>query len=212
MKVTKIGHACFIVEEKGLTALIDPGNYSAVPDQTGIDVILITHEHDDHCFLPALQEVLAKNPQAEIITHEAVGKKLDGAGIKWTPIQDGESIDRKGVKIASYGTKHAIIHRELPQFANTGFMIAERLFYPGDALYKPPVPVEILALPTAAPWMRIEEAIDYCRNVKPKIAFPMHDGIMKPEARGFAKILAPKFFEPLGIEFRNAMEGDVLEF
>src|SRR4051812_1934168 len=105
MKVTKIGHACLIVEEAGLKALIDPGNYSLVPDATGLDVVLITHEHDDHCYLPALQEVLKRNPQAEVITHEAVGKKLEGGGIKWTAIKDGETIERKGVKIASYGTK-----------------------------------------------------------------------------------------------------------
>jgi L-ascorbate metabolism protein UlaG (beta-lactamase superfamily) len=212
MKVTKVGHACLLVEEGKLKVLIDPGNYNPKPEASGLDVILITHEHDDHCFLPVLQEVLKENPQAEVITHEAVGKKLESSGITWTPIKDGEVIDRKEVKIASYGKEHAIIHRELPRFANTGFMIAGRFFYPGDALYKPPVSVEILALPTAAPWMRVEESIDYGRNVKPKIAFPVHDGIMVPAARGFAKMLAPKFFAPLGIDFRDATEGTVLEF
>ncbi len=192
--------------------LLDPGSYNPTPDISVIDVILITHEHDDHCFVPLIKKVLALNPLAEIFTVASVAKKLESAGINApTIIQDGETLERKGVKITSYGTKHARIHPDLPIFENTGFLIAERLFYPGDALYVPNVSVEILALPTVAPWMRIEECIDYARAVKPKIAFPVHDGIMKPEARGFAKMLAPQFFSPLDIEYRDATEGTVLD-
>jgi len=211
MEIKKLGHSCLIIKEGELKLLLDPGNYSPVPQEEGIDVILITHEHDDHCYLPAIQEILKKNPKAEIITHEAVAKKLEAANIPSTLIKDGEQIERKGVPIASYGTKHARIHAELPIAMNTGFLVAGRLFYPGDALYNPPVAVEILALPAAAPWMRIEECVDYCRAVKPKIAFPVHDGIIRPEARGFIQRLASQFFAPLGIEFRDASESTVLE-
>ena len=200
------------IEEGGLTALIDPGSYNPEPKMTGIDVILITHDHDDHCYLPQITSIMERNPQAEIITIPAVGKKLESAGLKWTRIKDGEEIERKGVKIASYGTKHARIHPEMPIFDNTGFLIGGRLFFPGDALFVPPVAVEILALPAAAPWMRVEESIEYARAVKPKIAFPVHDGIMKPEARGFAKMLAAQFIVPSGIEFRDATEGTELTF
>jgi len=67
MRITKIGHSCLVVEEADSKFLLDPGNYSPVPQMEDIDVVLITHEHDDHCYLPAIQDVLKQNPNAEII-------------------------------------------------------------------------------------------------------------------------------------------------
>lgn len=218
MRITKVGHSCLGIEEGSLKILLDPGNYNPLPQAESIDVILITHEHDDHCYLPAIQEVLKKNPAAEIITHEAVGKKLETVGLKWTAIADGETLERlpaqagKGVKIASYGTKHARIHRDIPIVANTGFLIADRLFYPGDSCYEPLISVEILALPVAAPWMRLEECIEYAKTIKPKIAFPVHDGMLKPEARGSSRALPEKLLAPHGIKFVDAVEGTLLEW
>ena len=212
MRITKIGHSCLLIEEGSVRILMDPGNYSPVPQAEGVDVVLITHEHDDHCYLPAIQEVIEKNPAAEVITHAAVGKKLEAVGLKWTAIADGEVLERKGVKIASYGTTHARIHQDIPIIANTGFLIADRLFYPGDSFHQPPVEVEILALPVAAPWMRIEECIEYAKAVKPKVAFPVHDGMLRPEARGSSKILPEKLLAPAHIQFVDAMEDTTLEW
>ncbi|HEY4526835.1 MAG TPA: MBL fold metallo-hydrolase [Candidatus Paceibacterota bacterium] len=102
---------------------------------------------------------------------------------------------------------------EAPIFSfNSGFLIAKRLFYPGDSFFVPPVPVEILALPVSAPWMRIEEAIEYAKDIKPKIVFPVHDGMLKPEYRGSSRTLPHKLLTPVGVEFRDAVEGSVLEF
>ena len=67
MRVTKVGHSCLFVEEGSLKLLVDPGNYNPTPLVEGVDVVLITHEHDDHCYLPAIQDVLKQNPNAEII-------------------------------------------------------------------------------------------------------------------------------------------------
>ena len=212
MRITKIGHSCLLIEEAELRIVMDPGNYNPLPQVEDVDVVLITHEHDDHCYLPALEEVLKRNPAAELITHEAVGKKLETVGLKWTAIVDGATVSRKGLKIASYGTKHARIHQDIPSIANTGFLIATRLFYPGDSFYVPPVSVEILALPVAAPWMRIEECIEYAKVVKPKVAFPVHDGMLKPECRGSSKMLPEKLLAPHGINFEDAVEGTVLEW
>jgi len=61
---------------------------------------------------------------------------------------------------------------------NTGFMIDKDLFYPGDALFNPERTVSVLALPVAGPWIKISEAIDYALAVKPKVCFPVHDGML----------------------------------
>jgi L-ascorbate metabolism protein UlaG (beta-lactamase superfamily) len=38
--------------------------------------------------------------------------------------------------------------------------------------------VEILALPTSAPWMALKEAVDYFRAVDPQVAIPIHEKVM----------------------------------
>jgi L-ascorbate metabolism protein UlaG (beta-lactamase superfamily) len=59
-----------------------------------------------------------------------------------------------------------------------------RLMHPGDALYEPGEPVDVLAAPAAAPWMKISEAVDYLRAVAPTHAVPIHQAIVEPSARG----------------------------
>ncbi len=52
--------------------------------------------------------------------------------------------------------------------------------HPGDALFVPDEPVDVLATPAAAPWMKISEAVDYLRAVAPARAVPIHQGIIEP--------------------------------
>jgi hypothetical protein len=54
--------------------------------------------------------------------------------------------------------------------------------HPGDALFVPDEPVEVLATPAAAPWLKISEAVDYLRAVAPRHAVPIHQGIIAAQA------------------------------
>ena len=60
--------------------------------------------------------------------------------------------------------------------------------------------------------MRIEESIEYAKAIKPKIAFPVHDGMLRPECRGSSKMLPEKLLAPHGIKFMDAVEGTVFEW
>jgi hypothetical protein len=40
----------------------------------------------------------------------------------------------------------------------------------------------VLALPAAAPWMKISEGVEYLRAVNPSRAIPIHQGIVNPVA------------------------------
>jgi L-ascorbate metabolism protein UlaG (beta-lactamase superfamily) len=63
MKITKIGHCCLLIEEKGLRILTDPGAWSEAQNELkNIQLILITHEHQDHFYLDSLKQVLKKQP------------------------------------------------------------------------------------------------------------------------------------------------------
>lgn len=180
MKITKFGHCCLLIEEKGLRILTDPGSYStAQNDVKNINVILITHEHADHIHIPSLKNCMQNNPKARIITNKGVSKLLDIEGIKYELIEHEQNITIDGVLIEGYGEKHADMYKTITPAVNTGYFISNKLFYPGDAFTNPNKPVDVLALPVAGPWMKLSEAIDYALKINPKTAFPVHEGILK---------------------------------
>lgn len=201
MTITKLGHSCLLVEEKGLKILIDPGNQSTTQNRVkGVDIVLITQEHADHFDLNSLRKVLRNNPKATLLTNRGVGTKLKQEKIGYRLLEHGQKIQEKGVLIEAFGKKHALFHRSLPNIDNTGYLIAGRFFHPGDAFTKPSKRLEILALPVAGSWMKIAEAIDYAKSVKPKVCFPIHDALLKNP--GGAHRHPKEVLEPLGIKFQ----------
>lgn len=212
MRVTKLGHCCLSIEIKGLRVLTDPGTYSTAQDQLmGVDVVLITHEHADHLHIDSLKRVLSNNPNARIITNKAVAALLREEGIEDIVIveqQEVHTID--GVSFAGFGDVHATIYPNWNNVQNTGYLIDNKLFYPGDAFTDPECPVDVLALPVAGPWMKISEAIDYAKQLKPRVCFPVHDGILK--SPGLPHRIPATFLPNEGIAFIPMLEGDTEEF
>lgn len=211
MNITKFGHSCLLVEESGVRILTDPGDYSTAQNAAAsVDIILITHEHQDHLSLESLQAIITQNPEAKIFTNRGAAKILDSAGIPYTLLEHGGRIVIRDVPIEAHGERHAIIYPSVPPVPNTGYFIAERFFYPGDALHTPERRVEILALPIAGPWTKLSESIDYAKAVKPKHCFPVHDGMLK--FLGSTHRLPGQALPPLGISWRATGEGQALAF
>ena len=206
MKITKYAHSCLLIEIDGAKILTDLGSWNPeIPDVSDLNAILITHEHADHFDIEKLKMLLSKNLQAKVITHAAVGSKLQEVGIEYMPIESGERIEVGGVSIESCGTDHAIIYGSSSPCRNTGYFIADTFYIPGDALHDTPSRrVEILALPTGGPWMKVSEAIDYAKSLKPKVVIPIHDAMYTVEVRSSSIprwIGAP--LEAEGIRFVN---------
>ncbi|MDB5204885.1 MAG: putative Zn-dependent hydrolase [Candidatus Taylorbacteria bacterium] len=214
MKITKYGHCCLLVEEKGVRVLTDPGSYTTTQNEVkNIDVVLITHEHGDHFHIESVKEILKSNPETLIVTNNAVNELLKKENILNTKIvEDGESFEYKGIKLSGYGKTHAIIYQEFGSVENTGYMIGERLYYPADAFHNPQVPVEILALPVAGPWMKISEAIDFALEIKPKKYFAVHDGGLNESGRGVGNRVVPSILQKHDIEFVNLEINTETEF
>lgn len=212
MKITKLGHCCMIIEEGGAKILADPGDYSESQNEaTGIDVVLITHEHGDHCYIPSLQAVLLNNPKAKVYTNVGVAELLKQAGIAYELLEDGGQVGEQNVSMSAFGTEHREMYPGVKNVPNTGYLIANRFFYPGDAFTDPGVPVEILALPIAGPWLKMAEAIDYALKLKPKVCFPVHDGNYS-EPPGSIKNFPTKFLEPEGVKYEVFELGKTHEF
>lgn len=210
MQITKLGHCCLLIKEGDLTILTDPGTYSTTQDSiTGIDLILITHEHPDHFHVESLKTVLKNNPSAKLYTVKGVAVLLDKEGIQYELLEHGQSITVRGVTIEGFGEKHADMYPGWPRVDNCGYFIANYFFYPGDAFTNPGKRVNVLALPVAGPWMKLSEAIDYAKDVKPKLVFPVHDGILKQQ--GMVHRLPVKFLPESDIEFKSLLDGESLD-
>lgn len=209
MKITKLGHCCFVAEPKvGVRIMTDPGapSYCGVPHaERNISAILITHEHQDHLHVESLKEILQNNPTAIVITNTSVGNILDREGVSFVKVEEGETYNIEGVIIAGFGNTHAIIYDTYGQVQNTGYMI-DSLCYPGDAFHYPNQTVDILALPVAGPWMKLSNAIEYAKKINPRIAFPVHDAMIKDFASSVWGI-PEHFLTEVGIGFKKLEIG-----
>lgn len=213
MKITKIGHCCLLIEVAGKRILTDPGSFTIdtlVIDN--IDIVLITHEHADHLHIESLKKIVEANPSVQIFTNSSVGKLLAQAGLEFSLLEGVNTTICCGVLIEAFDGKHEEIYEELGQVQNTGYFVANTLFYPGDSYINPQKPVEILAFPLGGPWCKIADAIRYVLEVKPKYAFPVHDGIEREDRVGILHLFPSIVFPEQGINFRPMRAGDTESF
>lgn len=213
MEITKLGHCCLLIEIGGITVLTDPGSFSTAQDAvTGVDLILITHEHADHLHVDSLKRVLANNPAARIMTNSAVGNILAAEGIAHQVLEGTASTVFSDVVIEACDGKHEEIFEEIGQVQNTGYFIAGKFFYPGDSFTAPGKSVDVLALPVAGPWCKISDAIRYALRVKPRTAFPVHDAMLQKERIGGSHAVPAMVLPQHGIDFVALREGETHTF
>jgi len=216
MNIKKLGHCCLVLESEGIKILTDPGSFTTEPVKsvTGINIILITHEHTDHYHVESIQAVLANNPGATVVSNSAVAKLLAEKNIPCTVVGDTQSAtvggtnDTGGVLIEGFGKDHAIIYDTMGACENTGYFVAGKFYFPGDAFYDPKRPIDVLALPVAGPWMKISEAIDFAKLVKPRVAFGVHDSMIVQGFGSFAAMMLQKFLKEDGIEYIAFAPGE----
>jgi L-ascorbate metabolism protein UlaG (beta-lactamase superfamily) len=190
MRITKLGHSCLHVIDGGADILIDPGSFSAgFEDLTGLTAVLVTHQHPDHLDLDRLPSVLEANPGAAVYADAGSATMMEKAGIAVTTVSPGDSFD-VGVGVTVHGGAHAVIHADIPVVSNAAYLLNGRLLHPGDSFTELDTPVEILALPAAAPWMALKEAVDYFRRVGPQVAFPIHERVLANSGTTFAALQA----------------------
>jgi L-ascorbate metabolism protein UlaG (beta-lactamase superfamily) len=184
MRLTKLGHSCLLVEESGARLLLDPGNLSAgFEELEGLTAVLFTHQHADHLDQQRLRGLLDRNPGVRVISDPGSAEPLGQAGVEVEVVADGQELDVGGVGVRVAGRDHAVIHPDIPVVPNVGYLVGGRLFHPGDAFTQPGQPVEVLAVPAAAPWLKVSEPIEYLRAVRPRVAVPVHDQVLSTAGR-----------------------------
>jgi L-ascorbate metabolism protein UlaG (beta-lactamase superfamily) len=212
MTITKIGHCCLFIEINGVRILTDPGNFTVSRHVLKkIDLVIISHEHADHVHVESIKELAKLNRDLDVVCNSSTARLFPSAGIVPTIVDGTKRINLKGLTIEAFDAPHAEIYEEYGQVQNTGYFISGRLFYPGDAYSVPGRPVEALALPVSGPWCKIGDAIRYAQQVMPKVAFPVHDGLIITKRLPIIHKTAQTVLSEAGIDFRPMKPGDVIE-
>lgn len=181
--VTKLVHACLLVEANGKRILIDPGSYTLHDERfdltmvEGMDRILITHEHADHMSPELITNVLERSNDAVVETNASVARLLAA----------------KDIAAVTEGTPRFVAPHERipigPGPENTGFHVEGVLSHPGDS-HSFAESMPILAMPFMAPWGSLVGGVDRARLVKAKHVIPIHDWPLSQGGRQFMYTLA----------------------
>lgn len=209
MRVTYLGHACLLIESDYTRVLIDPGTYSeGFESLRDLDAIAVTHLHPDHVDPERFPELARVNPGARLLIEpEAIQALAIGPANVFAA---GAVTTVGGIRIEAVGGRHASNHDQVSPLGNVGLILTDsaklRLFHPGDSYDETPGDIDVLGLPLSAPWCRMSETLDFLRAVKPKVAIPIHDGLLNEAGHG-AYLMHVETFGPAETTARRLSVG-----
>lgn len=161
------------------------------------DIILITHEHRDHCSPDDIKKL--QGPNTIIVAPADCAAKLKG-NIKI--VKPGDTIDVSGIKIEvvpSYNTNKQFHTKDKGWVGYIFIVSGERIYLAGDTDFIPEMAsfrADIALLPVSGTYvMTADEAVQAALAIKPRIAIPMHYGSIVgtgDDAKKFAEKLKGK--------------------
>ncbi len=176
-----LGHDSFRIKGDGLVIYIDPWQ---IEDGPKADLILITHDHRDHCSPADVAKVQKEN--SVIVTVAAAAAKLSG---QIQVVKPGDELRVKGIPISAVPAYNVNKFRSpgVPfhprESGYVGFVVTvegQRIYHAGDTDCIPEmgsINADIALLPVSGTYvMTADEAVEAAAIIKPQIAIPMHIG------------------------------------
>lgn len=210
MQLTKFGHSCVLIDDGQTKILFDPGNWSeSIPPDLKLDVLVVTHIHQDHLGLDKNLNVFQQAPK--IFTNQEVANELAKNNLIAEAVTEGQTLEIGSTSLQVFGSEHAIIHPDFPKFQNNGYLINDKIFHPGDSFTVPPVSIETLLLPLSSPWAKISETLDHLFTIKPKNCFPIHDELLSEKGKNLYNNLGHMWAEKISANYIVPELGKVYE-
>jgi len=125
VRLTHLGHACLLVEVGGARILVDPGVFT--PDfetVTGLDAVLLTHQHADHVDAHRLPALLAANETAALVAEPDTVQQLDAAGLPAESLRPGDERRFGAARVRAVGGRHARLLEDTPVVGNVGLLVS----------------------------------------------------------------------------------------
>lgn len=197
VSVSLLGHATVMVVSGDTVIYIDP--YKVPEGSKVADIILVTHEHYDHCD-PEVIKQLSDN-DTKIIAAKGCASKIDGDVTETAP---GDSLAVNDISIKAVQA-YNIGKQYHPKGLGVGYMIDVgdvKIYHAGDTDRIPEMKslkdenIDIAFLPAGGTFtMDIEEASDAAADIMPKVIIPMHYGVVagtEADTEKFKQLVAEK--------------------
>lgn len=193
-KMAWLGHDAFRIEASK-TVYFDPFGIAGGPKA---DLILISHDHFDHCSPEDVAKVQGKG--TVIVTEKNSATKLSG---DIRIIKPGDVLDVEGVKVTgvpSYNTDKDFHPRRNSWLGFIVELDGVRIYHAGDTDFIPEMKnfrADIALIPVSGTYvMNADQAVKAALSINPKLAIPMHYGAIVGDEKD-------------ALRFKEKLEGKV---
>ncbi len=171
-----LGHASLRIDAPSAVIYVDPWKLPAGAPPA--DLILITHEHYDHCSTDDIAKI--RTDETVVVANPGAAKKLRGPV---RTVRAGDQLSARGVKIQAVPAYNVDKSFHPKSAGHVGFVLTvndTRIYVAGDTDVIPEmedISADIAILPVSGTYvMTADQAVEAAGIIKPNIAIPVHYG------------------------------------
>ena len=210
MKITKYEHSCVVMEEGRSKLIIDPGIYSnSLVDITDVTALVITHVHADHFDESKVEKIIKMNLNVQIFSTEEVAKEISAKNV--VEVEPSKIYRVGDFNLEFVGQKHEVVDPKTPVVKNSGVLVNELFYSPGDSYEVPTKPFKVLSVPKSGPWLRIKDALPMFEKSNCTLVIGTHDALINDQGHSSVDSWYTQFAERNGKIYKSLITGESIE-